>query len=62
MQATMKVVPNRERRGWDVVHAGMPHVGELFGTDTLPTPYSFHTPRAVVVKTLQGMNPKVAVA
>jgi hypothetical protein len=34
-----------------------PEIFELFGTDTLPTPFTTETPLAVVLEKIKALNP-----
>lgn len=53
---TMSVYPDHAQGCW-VVRDTDPVVQELFGTDTLPTPFTVKCPVAVVLAELRERNP-----
>ncbi len=57
----MIVFPGRD--GWMVQSRGPIAVGvkALFGTDTLPTPFTLSKPRAEVVAEIKRLNPGVEI-
>ena len=46
---------------WEAKHSG-PTIVSLFGTDTLPTPYSIHTKPETVREHIQRLNRKSLVS
>lgn len=51
---TITIKPGQQE--WVAVHTD-PTIMELFGTDTLPTPFLLSTPREVVQVELMQLNP-----
>lgn len=46
---------------WMAKHEGDEEVRSLFGTDTLPTPYSISCPAEIVRRDIQNLNPTKSV-
>jgi len=56
MQDTYTMTLVQSQTGW-LVRTDDPHTLELFGTDTLPTPYTAAAPASMVLQAIKALNP-----